>query len=361
MRAMTVRGGRLAIEDVAAPTPGVHQVLARVLACGVCGSDLHALQGARARPGALDGVVMGHEFVAEVVAAGPRAERWLPGTRVLCSPTMPDAALLAEMAEQRQQAEATTTAGGMAKGPLFATTNLFLTGRAPTIGYLPHIPGGFGELMVLPAPLLAAVPDATPTRLAALTEPCAVGLHAVRAAALRPGEPALVMGAGPIGLMTLLWLKAEGAGAVTVSDPAAPRRALAARLGADRVLDPTTEPPARSLTHDGGLPSLVFECVGAPGTLQQAIDTVAVGGRVVVVGVCGVPDQIRPNMAIGKHLSLHFVLAYTVGEISEALAAIASGRLNVAPLITREVTLDQLPAAFEELFSPSECKVLMVG
>lgn len=338
MRAMVFRDKQLMIDEEARrPEPGPMQVLARVRACGVCGSDLHAVQYAEGRVPSIEGVIMGHEFVAEVVAAGTGAESWQPGTRVLSSPSMP-----------------TSTEGAA------GATNLFLTPGTETIGYSARFPGGFGEYVLMSAPLLVRVPEHIPDAVAATTEPCAVGLHAVRRARMQPGEHALVMGAGPIGLMTALWLKKEGVPHVTVSDFAAPRRELAATVGADLALDPATDDiVARITAAAGGRPPVVFDCVGVEGTIQQAIDAVAWEGRVIVVGVCSTDDRFRPRVAIMKQLSIQFVLAYTIGEISDALAAIADGSIDSAPLVTRTVTLDDLPSAFLSLNDPKDCKVVV--
>ena len=228
-----------------------------------------------------------------------------------------------------------------------------------SIGYSSTYPGAYGEYVLMGAPLLLRVPDNVPDRVAATTEPCAVGLHAVREARLQPGERVLVMGAGPIGLMTLLWLKEQGAGHVAVSEFAAPRRELAARLGADLVLDPASESVATRLTQAGGPPEVVFECVGVEGTLQQAMDLVARRGRVVVVGVCMPEDRIRPMTGINKHLTLQFVLGYTPEEFKETLEALGSGRVDPSVLVTRTVTLDELPDAFRSLSDPTDCKVML--
>lgn len=341
MRAMVLRGTELAVEDVPRPAPGPMQVLGKVRVCGICGSDLHftrfaeeMVRAARMHdPGGWStinleqGVVMGHEFVAEVVAAGPGAEEWTPGTRVVSVPT-----ILAPDAPRGVQ----------------------------TIGYSSQYPGAYGEYVVMSAPLLLRVPDHVPDRVAATVEPCAVGLHAVREGKLQPGEHALVLGAGPIGLMTLLWLKREGVRHVTVSEPAAPRRALAARLGADLVLDPGEDDlAARAAAAAGGPPPVVFECVGVEGTLAQAMDLAARRGRVVVVGVCMTEDRIRPMVGITKHLTIQFVLGYTREEVAETLDAIAAGSVDPAPLVTRTVTLDELPAAFRSLADPKDCKVVV--
>ena len=340
MRAMMFRGGDLSVEEVERPTPGPMQVLARVRACGICGSDLHFARYADdmlavsrgsdpAGWSAMDldrGVVMGHEFVAEVVEAGPGAEAWTPGTRVTSVPVLPDA----------------TSPRGV-----------------QSIGYSSTYPGAYGEYVLMGAPLLLRVPDNVPDRVAATTEPCAVGLHAVREARMQPGERALVMGAGPIGLMTLLWLKEHGVAHVAVSEFAAPRRELAARLGADLVIDPASTDVAARLAEEGGPPPVVFECVGVEGTLQQAMNLVARRGRVVVVGVCMPEDRIRPMTGINKHLTLQFVLGYTPEEYRETLEALGTGRVDPSVLVTRTVTLDELPDAFRSLSDPTDCKVVL--
>lgn len=274
------------------------------------------------------GIVMGHEFVAEVVEAGPGAGEWAPGTRVTSIPVLIDPA----------------APNGMV-----------------ALGYSTQYPGAYSEYVVMSAPLLLRVPDPVPVTVAATTEPCAVGLHAVREARMQPGETAVVMGAGPIGLMTLLWLKKEGVKHVTVSEYAAPRRALASRLGADLVVNPAEEDLAAAVERaTGAAAPVVFECVGVEGTLQQAMQLVARTGRVVVVGVCMKEDRIFPMVGINKQLTLQFVLGYTPAEYAEALAALADGSIDTSPMITRTVTLDELPAAFEALADPHDCKVVVL-
>lgn len=342
MKAMVLRGKNLAVESVPEPVPGPGQVLARVLACGICGSDLHAARymddmvAASRMSGnvAWDtedqdaGIVMGHEFVAEVVQAGPGAEAWSPGTRVTSIPVLIDPA----------------SPNGMV-----------------ALGYSTKYPGAYGEYVVMSAPILLAVPDSVPDRVAATTEPCAVGLHAVREARMQPGETAVVMGAGPIGLMTLLWLKKEGVKHVTVSEYAEPRRALARQLGADLVVNPGDQDLAAALLEaTGAPPPVVFECVGVEGTLHQAMQLVARMGRVVVVGVCMKEDRIFPMVGINKQLTLQFVLGYTPVEYAEALGALADGSIDTSPMVTRTVGIEELPAAFEALASPHDCKVVVL-
>jgi len=260
-------------------------------------------------------LVMGHEFVAEVVECGPGVEGWPPGTRV---------------------------------------------SGIPITGYNPDLPGAYSEYVLMGAAALLHVPEKLSNRIAAMTEPCAVGLHAVRAAKMQRPEHALVMGAGPIGLMTLLWLKREGVAHVTVTDLVEPRRSLARQLGADLVVDPASEDVVDAVTRAAGSPPpVVFECVGVEGTLETAIEAVAPGGRVVVVGVCMREDRIRPLVAISQQVTLHFVLAYTPDEFAEALQALGDGSVNPSPMLTRVVSLDELPAAFQALSDPKDCKVML--
>lgn len=362
MKAMVMRNKALAVEDIPVPKPGPGQVLARIRACGICGSDLHAArfwgemqatsqQSGRRNPfpnrDASAPIVMGHEFVAEIVEAGEGADQWTPGMRVTSMP-------------------------------------ILFTQEPPgftSIGYSPDYNGGYAEYVLLSSRLLLKVADNVSDTVAATTEPCAVGLHAVREAGLKGSEPVLVMGAGPIGLMTLLWLKKEGVKYVAVSDPSPERRALAEQIGADAVFDPNAVFLADALMDDieklqqqasgdgtvsyggpgqGGSPTVVFECVGVPGTLQQAMQLVAIRGTVVVVGVCMQEDKITPMTGINKQLTLKFVLGYTGPEYAEALQAFADGELDTSPLVTRTISIDELPDTFNALADPKDCKVIVV-
>lgn len=341
MRALLLRGRELSVADLPRPQPGPGQVLARVRACGICGSDLHAalyledvVRASRETGGAwdervlTDGVVMGHEFVAEVVEPGPGAEGWKPGTRVTSIPALIDP----------------TAPRGV---------------RA--IGYSPGIPGGYAEYLLLSAPLLLRVPDELPDDVAAMTEPCAVGLHAVRRGQPEAGQPAFVMGAGPIGLMVLLWLKRYRAKPIIVSELSRRRRELAAALGADVVVDPRETDLQEVVGEGGSTPcSLLFECVGVEGTLAQAMQLAPRGARIVVAGACMTEDRIRPLVGIGKELTIQFVLGYTPEEFAETLGALASGDVDPRPMVTRTVSLEELPATFTALASPEEGKVLVV-
>lgn len=336
MRALVLREGELAVEDVGRPIPGPGQILARVRASGICGSDLHfaryreqneaAMRGDRPASGPSRPIIMGHEFVAEVVSAGPGVQGWAPGTRVTGPPWMAD-----PRSERGWQ----------------------------TIGYSTRYPGGYGEYVLMSEELLLRAPDHVPDEIVTLVEPCSVGLHAVREARVQPEERVHIMGAGPIGIAALIWLKHDGVRHVSVSDFAEPRRELAAHFGADLVLDPAEGDVQSALTASSGPPDVVFECVGVEGTLQQAMNLVVRRGRVAVVGVCMTEDRIRPMSGINKHLTLQFMSAYTAEEVSDCLDAIAEGRIDPSPMLTRTIGLDDLTAAFQALADPRDCKIVV--
>lgn len=341
MRAVVARNGAVNVESLPEPVPGAGQVLAFPLACGICGSDLHALEIQADTPEALPPLVLGHEFCAEIVDYGPGTERRFPiGTRV-CSVPFMDAL------------------------------------QAPQLlGFSSMYPGGLSEQMLLQEHRLVAVPDHVDAAHAAMTEPLAVGLHAVAAAGLRPGDVSLVLGCGPVGLAVIAGLKQAGHGPVIAGEFSPTRRRLAELSGADVVIDPAqtspydtwmelagAPPPASPLLGAGHAPAnaVVFDCVGARGLLQQQIDAVPRHTRLVVVGVCAHPDTIVPVMAITKELSLRFVFAYRPEEFAAALAMIAGGRLPVGDWITDTGPLDGAPEAFEALSSPEHhCKILII-
>ena len=344
MRSVVLRQGQLLVrDDVPEPEPVAGQVVVDVRACGICGSDLHfvehgaAMQEVGARmEGVPDvgrtpldlthDVFMGHEFAGEVVAIGPDTEGPAVGSIVTSVPIM-------------------LTATGIQD---LAYTNLF--------------PCGYSERMLLSAPLLVAVPNGLDPRHAALTEPMAVGLHAVNKAGLTDGAGALVLGCGPVGLAVIAALKLRGVEPIVASDYSPARRALAATMGAHEVVDPAAEPAFEAWRRVGGARSLVvFEAVGVPGMIDEVLRVAPTGSRVVVVGVCMQPDAITPIFGISKELNVQFVLGYDLEEFAGSLRSIAEGDIDVTPLITDQVDLADVPDAFNRLADPEEqCKILVV-
>ena len=339
MRAVVFQqeGQPLAVEDRQTPKARPGDLVLRVACCGICGSDLHATEPS---PTPLDrGTVLGHEF-SGIITESASAE-FQPGDRVIGLP-------LQECDECRPLGTGCKDGLGI------------LCGRNRIIGLSASAPGAYAEYVRLPASQALKVPDGLDLRLAALTEPLAVGAHAVGAADRLLGKRVLVVGAGPIGQAVTMFAGLSGARRVVVSEMSPARRALAEQFGAD-VIDPATEAPAAAFARiAGGPPDVIFECVGVPGVLRQCMDIAPLHGRIIIVGVCRQEDTILPRVGIRKELSLQFVLGYTRAEFALVLDLLAAGRLAPTPMITGVISLDEVPAVFEALRRPGpHAKVLI--
>ena len=324
MRAALMERGQIRVEDVPEPTPAEGEVVVKSVACGICGSDLHAARhtdefvatsieaGGAFKLTTFDPVILGHEFCAEVM-------------------------------ESR---------GDLRAGDLVCSVPALARPTTVPVGYSTDAPGGFSEYMLLSERLLMPVPTGTSKERAALTEPMAVGFHAVSMARLTGGEAIVVIGAGPVGLAVTANLKAAGAGPVAVSELSPRRRQLAVEMGADLVVDPREENPYRLPDIAGRDGVVVFECVGVPGMIDDIFLNVPHRARIVVVGVCLQMDRSRPLIAVNKELNVQYVLGYTVPEFHDTLHRIADGTLPVEPIVTHTVGLDGVAGAFEDLSRP---------
>lgn len=337
MRAAVMQNWELRVDEVPDPVPQDGQVLAEVLACGICGSDLHMLRhGAEARrlTAELDvdpppddprpitfepeqATVMGHEFCLEVVDAGPGVERLRAGDVVVSMPVAFDA-----------------------------------TGMHP-IGFSNTYPGGYAELMVVNEMVALDVPNGLAPTVAALTEPYAVGVHAVAKSRIVTGEAAIVLGLGPVGLACVADLRRLGIAPIVGADFSPRRRQLAEGLGCDAVVDPNVQSAIAAWREiDGTKPLVIFEAVGVPGMIDQAMRMAPKGTRILVVGVCMQADQVFPLVGIGRELNLQFVLGYEPDEFALALNALAEGTVDLRSLLTGSVDLDGIPQAFVDLGDP---------
>jgi len=349
MRAAVARQDGITVEDIDEPTPGSGHVVVKPLACGICGSDLHAAKDLRhfceltTSIGGLQtgldadaGIVFGHEYVAEILDHGPDTQRTLPVGSLVCAVPI-----------------------------LIGSTGV------QSIGYSNDVPGALADQMLLQELLLLPVPDGVAPERAALTEPLAVGEHAVTAADLKGGEACLVIGCGPVGLAVVMALKERGVGPIIAADFAPGRRHLAERLGADQVVDPAEVSPY-SKWSELGVPAngmermaadmmggtakdaVIFEAVGVPGVIQQIIEGAPPKARVVVVGVCMETDHQQPFLAITKELSIRYVLGYTPDEYAATLQRLGTTELPVDELVTDVLSLDQTADAFQTLASPGD-------
>ncbi|OBB94502.1 zinc-binding dehydrogenase [Mycobacterium sp. 852002-30065_SCH5024008] len=377
MKSVTCTNAKLDVVDLPTPTPAKGQLLIDVLRCGICGSDLHArrhcdeLADVMAESGydafmrSDQQVVFGHEFCGEVLDYGP-------GTRKAPRPGTPVVAL-----------------------PLLRRGK-----EVHGIGLSTMAPGAYAEQLLVEQSLTFAVPNGLSPDVAALTEPMAVGWHAVRRGEVGKGDVAIVIGCGPIGLAVICMLKSHGVRTVVASDFSAGRRALATACGADIVVDPAQDSPYATQAGRKHLQGIleafdlavgtieklqrlrvpwwhvwraaeaagaatpkhpvIFECVGVPGIIDDIISSAPLFSRVVVVGVCMGADRIRPAMAINKEIDLRFVLGYTPLEFRDTLHMLADGKVDVAPLITGTVGLSGVEAAFEALGDPeAHAKILI--
>jgi threonine dehydrogenase-like Zn-dependent dehydrogenase len=215
--------------------------------------------------------------------------------------------------------------------------------------------------MRLSAAMCMKVPNGLDHRRAALTEPMAVGRHAVARSAITPAESAVVLGAGPVGLAVVAELRRQEIPTVVVSDYSPRRRAVALAMGASVAVDPAAEEPMQAwASADGRRVPVVFDAIGVPGTLEAAIGAAPPMGRVCIVGSCMQTDSLRPLVAQAKQLTIVFSFAYDPFEFGDTLRAIAEGEIDVTPLITGTCGVDGVPAAFAALGNPEEHVKILV-
>ncbi len=335
MRAAILRQGQMVIDEVAEPAPGPGQVLLETIACGICGSDLHCARHARIFTEAAKAsgmtlfafdpdrdLVMGHEFSARVLEYGPTidgsaAPRLAPGTAVVAHPLVRDG------------------------------------NRPCSVGYHNVFPGAFAQRLVVDSGGVLAIPDGTDPIHAALCEPLAVGLHAVNASSAVAAGGAIVVGCGPVGLAVIAALRLQGVGRIVAADFSPIRRRFAEVMGAEVVVDPREQPAVDAWRAAGGRgPAVIFEAVGVPGMIASTMRSAPSRSEIVVVGLCMEPDVIEPTIAISRQLTVKFVLGWNAEEFASSLDGIASGRIDVAPLITGRVGIEDTAEAFATLAQP---------
>jgi (R,R)-butanediol dehydrogenase/meso-butanediol dehydrogenase/diacetyl reductase len=223
------------------------------------------------------------------------------------------------------------------------------------------VPGAYAEFMKTRPGSVFKMPQGMSFRAGATVEPLVVGWHGLRRARFQAGETCVIMGGGPIGMVTLIWARFAGARAIVISELVMERRELALKMGADAAVDPRMHSPAAAMARlTGAGPDVVFDCIGAPGTMAQAVSYAPRGGRVTVIGVSNEDDGFPPGLAMSKELDLHFSLGIEPGEVETVVAVLASGRISTEPMITHTVGLEELPRAFNALRQPTnQTKVML--
>lgn len=319
---------RVGLQNDPAPEPG--EVILRVAACGICGSDLHITEDP-ATFGVEPGFVLGHEFAGEVVAVGADVTSLAPGDRVAVAPM---------------------------RG--CGHCDSCLRGDPAWCSQMRLIGGGYAEYTAVAAHQCRKLPDDIPTAEGALAEPVAVGLHCVNRAAMKPGDRVLILGAGPIGLTVAFWARRLGAGAVIVADLNRHQEQRAAAMGATGFALSGPDLAQDFAAQAGGPPDIVFECVGKKGLIDFACRLVRSHGTVVGVGLCTGGDQWDPFAALSKEIRVVFAVFFNMAEFATALDALGPGRFRPQALITDRIGFARVPDTFEALrHRTTQCKVLI--
>ena len=329
-------GTPLTVENVDDPSPAAGQVVIAVKRCGICGTDLHATEE---HDGLLvPGTVMGHEFAGEIVEVGQNCPTdWKPGRKVTGLPSHSCGNCLPCKTGKPMQCE-----------------NNIILGLQRS--------GGFAEYITLDTHNSVLLPDSVDWVEGALIEPLAVGLHAINMSTDIRGKRVLILGAGPVGLAVSFWCRFMGAYHITVTEPEQLRRESALQFGADAAL--ASGAPAEVLQEiekaAGGAPDVVFECVGIPGMIAEAVEYARHGGEIMVVGFCARPDTMVPAAAMMKELTARFVVAYDKADFDMIAGLLAMDKLDVTHMCTGTVGFQDFSAAFESLRTPnSHCKIML--
>lgn len=334
MRAVAISDDRsLRMVDLREPDLQPDEVRIDVSFCGICGSDLHM----REMPAIPAGIVLGHEFTGVIIETGPAVTGWAPGDRVTANPFDPC---------------------GQCENCASGYPELCPTNTRRGIGLISYY-GAYAETVVAPQASLFRLPDEVSDAHGALAEPLAVGLHGVNLAQAGPSESCAVLGAGPIGVVTALGLRAKGFEKIIVVEPTEVRRETLRGMGF-AVTDVSGQD---GCVRDslGGPPRVVFDCTGHPVGIGTAISMVAPAGRVVIVGVPSHPSTVHAAEIATKEVQIRGSLAYTSADWAQALDSLASGRIPAADLITTVAPLEDAEKWFGDLTSGAtrQIKVLL--
>ncbi len=298
--------GKIEVQHLPVPEIGAGDALIEVSHCGICGTDLHLVLERYARPGS----VLGHEWAGTVAAVGSAVTGWAPGDRVVAD---------------------ATRGCGACRACRRGRPSVCTRREPPDL--LDFSKGAFCRYKVVDASRLLRVPESLPTRAAALTEPTAIALHTVHLSGVEPGDRVLVTGAGPVGLLTVAVLRAQGITDITVSEPSPVRRARALEVGAGEAVEPGTLPPAAmGRTVDAPF-QVVFECSGHASAAEHALDQLDYAGTMVFVGTGREGPRVNHNRFIVLELTLLGAYNYDADGFGPALDLLASGDLPLDLLI----------------------------
>jgi len=327
----------LRVEEVKRPQLRGGDILIRVKACGICGSDLHPYKVGSA-PGFQVSGIMGHEFSGEVAELGTGVEGLAVGDRVAAAGYEPCG-----------------TCYWCRQGKSFRCSRMAL------VGY--QLDGAFAEYVRIPRAQVGMtvfpLPENLDWEVAATIEPVSVSSHMVRRSEVRPEDTAVVLGAGMIGQGIVQVLKAQGVSRVMVSELAPKRLALARRLGADEAIDAREVDPLKAVAElsAGNMADVVFECTGSPLAFRQALDTVRGGGMVMQVGLHEHPVELDLNILIQRNITVRGCLG---GSFPRAIALLQSGKVKTKELITHRFPLEEAKTAFDTQLNADEAVKVLI-
>ncbi len=329
MKALTLTGtSQFTYGDAPEPDMAEDEVIIKVDACGICGSDVHGMDGSTGRR--IPPVIMGHEAAGTIVRAGAKAGAWREGERVTFDSTL---------------------YCGECEYCVDGQVNLCKNRRVMGVSCADYRQNGaFAEYVSVPGRVVCRLPEEVTFEEAVFVEPAAVALHAVRRAGAGPGQTGLVVGAGIIGLLTVQALKAAGCERVYATDLSEGRLALAKELGADEVFPAKAgglKEAILALTGGEGV-DVAMECVGITATVQSAIDCVRKGGTVGLVGNLAQRIEFPLQSVVTREIAL-FGSCASAGEYPAALKEIAAGRIRVKPLTSAVRPLEEGADWFHKL------------
>lgn len=334
MKALTLTAyNHFEFQDTPRPELEDNEVLIRVKACGICGSDIHGMDGSSGRR--IPPIIMGHEAAGQIEEMGSAVSGWSVGDRVTFD---------------------STVYCGVCDSCRSGQVNLCPDRNVLGVScddYRRH--GAFAEYVKVPQHILCAIPDSVSYEHAAFAEPVSIALHGVNRVPLREGDSAVVIGAGLIGLLVVQALKAKGAGTVIAVDLDEKRLALALELGADAVLPSSDEVPAqvREIVGNPDGADVAMEVVGFGPTIRLAIDSVRKGGSIGCVGNLKAEVPFPLQAVVTRELSV-FGSCASAGEYADAVEAVASGAIQVEPLISATADLSEGAEWFARLHRNDE-------
>lgn len=336
MRRVVVRPGDIAVESAPIPRPAANEVLVQTTVTGICGSDTHAAGGRH--PFVPLPYYPGHEVVGVIRAVGSGVKGFAAGERITVEPTLPC---------------------GECKMCRTGRSNLCENLRFFGCGYAQ---GGIADYFTVPASRLHRIPDGLSDLQAALIEPLATPVHAVRLSGGVRDKAVVIIGAGTIGLLVLAAVRHYGARHIVMTDMLASKRERALRLGADTVIDAALPDAADVIrTKLGESADVVFDCVSIQSTLDQAVALAGKGGTIMIVGVASAPVKVPLPQVQEMQLRIQGSATYLAEDYREAIGIISAGRVRPEDFITSTYTLDEAANGFEASSGGEEVKVVLLA